>query len=97
MQAPLTTHHHHTATRHAMDHATPTTDIDALMAEVDALLLEDAAQTERIEALLAQPIHRSITTQLADLAAMSQQAQRELAVQERYQRRIARALEQAGD
>jgi hypothetical protein len=80
-----------------MDHATPTTDIDALMAEVDALLLEDAAQTERIEALLAQPIHRSITTQLADLAAMSQQAQRELAVQERYQRRIARALEQAGD
>lgn len=79
-----------------MEHTTPTTDIEALMAEVDALLAEDAAQTERIEALLAQPIHRSITTQLADLAAMSQQAQRELAVQERYQRRIARAMEQAG-
>ena len=79
-----------------MEHTTPTTDIGALMAEVDALLAEDAAQTERIEALLAQPIHRSITTQLADLAAMSQQAQRELAVQERYQRRIARAMEQAG-
>jgi hypothetical protein len=79
-----------------MNNTTPATDIEALMAEVDALLLEDAAQTERIEALLAQPIHRSITSQLADLAAMNRQAQRELAVQERYQRRIAHALEQAG-
>jgi hypothetical protein len=33
---------------------------------------------------------------LAEGAAMDRQAQRELAVQERYQRRIARALEQAG-
>jgi hypothetical protein len=79
-----------------MDHTTPATDIDALMAEVDALLAEGAAMDARVDALLAKPIHRSITTQLADLAAMSQQAQRELAVQERYQRRIAHALEQAG-
>jgi hypothetical protein len=78
-----------------MDHTT-TTDIEALMAEVDALLAEGAAMDDRVDALLAQPIHRSITTQLADLAAMNRQAQRELAVQERYQRRIAQALEQAG-
>jgi hypothetical protein len=79
-----------------MDHTTADIDIDALMAEVDALLAEGAAMDARVDALLAKPIHRSITTQLADLAAMSQQAQRELAVQERYQRRIAHALEQAG-
>ena len=80
-----------------MDHTTLDTDTDALLAEVDALLAEGAAMDARIDALLAQPIHRSITSQLADLAAMNRQAQRELAVQERYQRRIARALEQAGD
>jgi hypothetical protein len=79
-----------------MDHTTADIDIDALMAEVDALLTEGAAMDARVDALLAKPIHRSITSQLADLAAMSQQAQRELAVQERYQRRIAHALEQAG-
>lgn len=80
---------HHTATRHGMDHTTLDTDTDALLAE-------GAAMDARIDALLAKPIHRSITSQLADLAAMNRQAQRELAVQERYQRRIARALEQAG-
>jgi hypothetical protein len=79
-----------------MDHTTTDIDIDALTAEVDALLAEDAAMDARVDALLAKPIHRSITTQLADLAAMNRQAQRELAVQERYQRRIAHALEQAG-
>lgn len=78
-----------------MDHTTTDVDIDALMAEVDALLAEGAAMDARVDALLAKPIHRSITTQLADLAAMNQQAQRELMVQERYQRRIAYALEQA--
>jgi hypothetical protein len=79
-----------------MDHTTTDIDIDALTAEVDALLAEGAAMDARVDALLAEPIHRSITSQLADLAAMNQQAQRELAVQERYQRRIAHALEQAG-
>jgi hypothetical protein len=79
-----------------MDHATTDIDIDALTAEVDALLADGAAMDARIDALLAKPIHRSITSQLADLAGMNRQAQRELAVQERYQRRIAHALEQAG-
>ena len=79
-----------------MDHTTHDIDADALLAEVNALLAEDAAMSARIDALLSKPIHRSITSQLADLAAMNRQAQRELTVQERYQRRIARALEQAG-
>jgi hypothetical protein len=77
-------------------HTTTDINIDALTAEVDALLAEGAAMDARVDALLAKPIHRSITSQLADLAAMNRQAQRELAVQERYQRRIAHALEQAG-
>jgi hypothetical protein len=36
-----------------MDHTTPTTDTDALMAEVDALLAEEAVLNERVDALLA--------------------------------------------
>lgn len=49
-----------------MDHAT---DIDtaALLAECEALLAEAAATDARIDALLARPIHRSITGQLAAL------------------------------
>ncbi len=35
-----------------MEHPTPTTDTDALLAEVDALLLEGAAMDARVEALL---------------------------------------------
>jgi hypothetical protein len=50
-----------------MDHATLDTDADALLAELDALLAEGAAMDARVEALLARPIHRSITSQLAAL------------------------------
>ena len=73
-----------------MDHDT-TTDIAALEAELDALLAEDAAMHQRVDALLAST--GSVAARLADLAVLSQQAQRELAVQERYQRRISRALD----
>ena len=47
--------------------ATTVTDTAALLAEVDALLAEGDAMDARIEALLARPIHRSITSQLAEL------------------------------
>lgn len=71
-----------------MDHATAT-DIAALEAEIAAIEAEDAAQRARVSALLATG---SAAARLADCQAMAQQAARELAVQERYQRRIARAL-----
>ena len=72
-----------------MDHATTTTDTDALMAEVDALLADSAATDARVEALLATG---STAVRLADLALQAQLASRELDVQARYQRRIARAI-----
>jgi hypothetical protein len=37
-----------------MDHDTTTTDIDALEAEVNALLEQDAAMAQRLDALLAR-------------------------------------------
>lgn len=60
-----------------MDHTT--TDTDALMAEVDALLADSAATG-------------STAVRIADLALQAQLASRELDVQARYQRRIARAI-----
>jgi hypothetical protein len=71
-----------------MDHAT-TTDITALEAEIAAIEAEDAAQQARVNALLATG---STAVRIADLAVQAQQASRDLAVQERYQRRIARAI-----
>ena len=71
-----------------MDHPT-TTDTDALMAEVDALLADSAATDARVEALLATG---STAVRIADLALQAQLASRELDVQARYQRRIARAI-----
>lgn len=73
-----------------MEHTTHAIDITALEAEVDALLAQDAAQAERIEALLATG---STALRMADLAHRMEQGARELAVQERYQRRIARAMD----
>ena len=71
-----------------MEHTTPT-DITALEAEIAALEAEHAATTARVSALLATG---SAAVHLADCRVMAEQAARELAVQERYQRRIARAL-----
>lgn len=72
-----------------MDHTTTTTDTDALMAEVDALLADSAATDARVEALLAAG---STAVRIADLALQAQLASRELNIQARYQRRIARAI-----
>ena len=75
-----------------MDHTTTTTtttNTDALMAEVDALLADSAATDARAEALLATG---STAARIADLALQAQLATRELDIQARYQRRIARAI-----
>lgn len=68
---------------------TTTTDTDALLAEVDALLADSAAMDARVDALLATG---STAVRIADLALQAQLASRELDVQARYQRRIARAI-----
>ena len=64
--------------------------MDALEAEVAALEAQDRTQTARIDALLRRG---SIEARLADCRVLSRVADRELAAQERYQRRIARALQ----
>ena len=66
-----------------------TTDIAALEAENAAQEAEDAAQTARLNALLRGG---SAAVRLADCRVMAEIGARELAVQERYQRRISRAL-----
>ncbi len=69
---------------------TTTTDITALEAEIAAIEAEHATTTARVNALLASG---STAARLADCRVMAQLAERELAVQERYQRRIARAID----
>jgi hypothetical protein len=71
-----------------MEHTTAT--IDALEAEINALIAEDAAQTARINALLATG---SAAVRLADCRVMAAQLDRDSRVQARYQRRIARGIE----
>lgn len=73
-----------------MDHTTPT-DIAALEAEIAALEREHAATTARVHALLLNT--GSAAARLADCRVMAEQSAHELAVQERYQRRIARAID----
>ena len=52
-----------------MEHATNT--IDTLTAEVEALIAETSAADARTEALLAKPVHRSISSQLAALRPLA--------------------------
>ena len=73
-----------------MDH-TPATDLAALEAEIAAIEREHAATTARVHALLLST--GSAAARLADCRVMAEQSARDLAVQERYQRRIARAIE----
>jgi BMFP domain-containing protein YqiC len=78
-----------------MPDTTPT-DIAALEAEVAALEAEHAATAARIDALLSRPVApRPVTTRerLDALWAGVAQLERDSAVQERYQRRIARAID----
>lgn len=73
-----------------MDHSTPATDLDALMAEVDALVAEGVAQGARVEALLQST--GTPAMRLADLALQLEQGRRELDAIERHQRVIERAI-----
>lgn len=72
-----------------MEHTT-TSDITDLLAEVAAIEAEDAAQRERVNALLATG---SAAARLADCRVMAEQLEHDSRVQARYQRRIARAME----
>ena len=73
-----------------MEHTPPTdTDTAALLAEVEALLVESAAIDARTDALLAGG---SAAVRLADLALQLEIGRRDLDAQERYQRRISRAV-----
>lgn len=69
-----------------------TTDIDALEAEITALMADDAAQRARVDALLAGT--GSTAARIADCQVMADQLERDSTVQARYQRRIAQALGQ---
>jgi hypothetical protein len=59
-----------------MDHATPTTEIDALEAEINALLAEDAAMTMRLDALLADTAPVAPAAPAPDTAAALRRLQR---------------------
>lgn len=73
-----------------MEHTTPTTDTDALLAEVDALLAEGAALDARIDALLATG---SPAVRMADLALQMELGRQELDQIEAEQAEIARQIE----
>ena len=75
---------------------TTTTDITALEAEIAAIEAEHAATTARVDALLSRPVApRPVTTRerLDALWAGVAQLERDSAIQERYQRWIARAID----
>lgn len=73
-----------------MDHTTPAIDADALLAEVDALLLEVAATDARVEALLRTG---STSVRMADLALQLELGRRELDQIEQEQRVIEAAID----
>jgi hypothetical protein len=72
-----------------MDHTTPTTDTDALLAEVNALIAESDAIDARIEALLATG---STAVRMADLARQLELGRQELDQIEADQAEIVRQL-----
>lgn len=76
-----------------MEHTTPITDTDALLAEVDALLAETAATDARIEALLRTG---SSAVVMADLALQMELGRQELDQIEREQRAIEAAIDAMG-
>lgn len=73
-----------------MEHTTPTTDTDALLAEVDTLLAETAATDARVEALLRTG---SPAVRMADLALQLELGRRELDQIEQDQLAIEAALD----
>jgi hypothetical protein len=77
---------------------TTTTDLTALEAELAAMEAESAEQDARIDALLARPVGRSITSQLAALQALAAENAAALDAIEAEEAEIERqieALEQA--
>lgn len=77
------------ATRHTMDHTTPAIDAEALLAEVDALLLEAAATDARIDALLRTG---SPAVRMADLRLQMELGRQELDQIEEEQQAIEAAI-----
>ena len=73
-----------------MEHTTPDTATDALLAEVDALLAEGAAMDARIEALLRTG---SPAARMADLALQLELGRQELDQIERDQQAIEAAID----
>ena len=73
-----------------MEHTTPDTATDALLAEVDALLAEGAAMDARIEALLRTG---SPAARMDDLALQLELGRQELDQIEREQQAIEAAID----
>lgn len=73
-----------------MEHATPLTDTDALLAEVDALLAEAAVTDARVEALLRTG---SPAARMADLALQLELGRHELDLIELEQQVIGAAID----
>ena len=73
-----------------MEHTTPNTATDALLAEVDALLAEGAAMDARVEALLRTG---SPAVRMADLRFQLQLGRMELDQIERDQQAIEAAID----
>ena len=73
-----------------MEHTTHDIDADALLAEVDALLVEVAATDARVEALLRTG---STAARMADLALQMELGRQELDQIEREQRAIEAAID----
>jgi hypothetical protein len=87
-----------------MDHATPATEIDALEAEINALLAEDAAMTRRLDALLADTAPVAPAAPALDTAAAMRRLQRTARhatrlsdLVERQQQALAAQLDAMGD
>jgi len=76
-----------------MEHATPATDTDALLAEVDALLEQATATDARVDALLNGWTPRSTTSALRRLQRTARHAARLSALVERQQAALAAQLD----
>lgn len=79
-----------------MDHTTPATDTDALLAEVDALLEQVAATDARVDALLDAWTPRPDTA-LRQLQRTARHTARLSALVERQQAALAAQLDAMGD
>ena len=79
-----------------MEHPTTDTDTAALLAECEALLAAAAATDARIDALLAKPVHMSVSSQLAALRQLAAENTAALDAIEAEQALIATQLDELG-